>query len=163
MSLTPFEDETATGFDLFPIIRRTDGVLLLGHISVKNIEENAIIIPIIPILYQNFPTPIEPPQKSLSQALGESNSPSISLQLPSFPKSQPFIPPIPRPCLHRKPKLPPLDTTATAAAPTNSPVLQRNNITRPSPIPPKDLILKRGSIQNSIKISASESSNQFAE
>ncbi|KAK6513668.1 hypothetical protein TWF506_008107 [Arthrobotrys conoides] len=204
-SLTPLNPQEPTmGIDLFPIIRRTvDNALITGRISVKNIEENAIIIPITPILYhtpltvpqiliQGTAIVYEPkrsapvarppsinipgkptPKPRISQnnppspdtpTQEEPNSPNILLHPPSFskPKASVSPPQLPvlRPCLHRKPKLPPLDTTSTTATPTNSPVLQRTTATttntpsihKPPPpqIPPKNLALKRGSIQNSI-------------
>ncbi|KAF3316324.1 hypothetical protein TWF173_002174 [Orbilia oligospora] len=200
-------DTTNTGFDLFPIIRRTDNGLIIGQIPVKNIEEKAIIIPITPILYYSTPTPkilvrgtaivyelkrsaplpclpsvkipgspAPKPRTSQNSPVSpdtptqeEPNSPSALLCPSSFSKSQAFVPPpsplpVLRLCLHRKPKLPPLDTTtsttSTTATPTNSPVLQRtttvtSTITsspnRPPPpqIPPKNLTLRRGSVQNS--------------
>ncbi|KAF3220337.1 hypothetical protein TWF679_009711 [Orbilia oligospora] len=212
ISLTPLEtrkfeatDTTNTGFDLFPIIRRTDNGLIIGQIPVKNIEENATIIPITPILYystltpkilvrgtaivyelkRSAPLPRPPsvkipgspapkPHTSQNNPVSpdtpiqeEPNSPSALLRTSSFSKYQAFFPPpsprpVLRPCLHRKPKLPPLDTTtSTTATPTNSPVLQRtttvtsmtimSSSNRPPPpqIPPKNLTLRRGSVQNS--------------
>ncbi|KAK6339883.1 hypothetical protein TWF718_009272 [Orbilia javanica] len=196
ITLSPLKDkDPTTGLDLFPIIRRTDGALLLGRISVKNIEENAAIIPITPIIYQTLPSPninaakilvpgtaiVYEPKRSapfprspsitgkptqkphVSQGKPpspdtptkeEPNSPKILPRLPSFPKTQrPAPPPVLRPCLHRKPKLPPLDTTAITATPANSPVLQRTikpTPTLPPPIPQKSLILKRGSAHKGI-------------
>ncbi|KAF3147391.1 hypothetical protein TWF594_002613 [Orbilia oligospora] len=210
ISLAPLEarefeatDTTNTGFDLFPIIRRTDNGLIIGQIPVKNIEEKAIIIPITPMLYYSTPTPkilvrgtaivyelkrsaplpctpsvkipgSPAPKPNTSQnspvspdtpVQEEPNSSSFLLRPSSFSKSQAFVPPpsplqVLRPCLHRKPKLPPLDTTtSTTTTPTNSPVLQRtttvtstitSSSNRPPPqIPPKNLTLRRGSVQNS--------------
>ncbi|KAK6352185.1 hypothetical protein TWF730_009015 [Orbilia blumenaviensis] len=140
------------GFDLFPIIRRTDGGLLVGHISVKNIEENAIIIPITPVVYRSnqilvqgtaivyerkrsaltVPVVTTPKKMPISGTPLPSHSPPISKRCRRGTLGEdqeeyitPYTTP-PRPPLHRKPKLPPLDTAAVTATPTNSPVLHRN-------------------------------------
>ncbi|KAK6523440.1 hypothetical protein TWF281_001422 [Arthrobotrys megalospora] len=194
--------EAEAGLDLFPIIRRSDGALLLGHIPVKNIEENAIIMPITPIAYRqslNASTPNYPTQPNIlvngtaivyerKRSASFPRNPSITgkyipsrtpkpaaqsrpprpdaptpdecapntpLLLSSFPKD-PFVPL--RPSLHCKPKLPPLDTTATTATPTNSPVLQRTT-KPPPPIPNKNLIARTGSAKNSsIKVGEAKDS-----
>ncbi|KAK6499069.1 hypothetical protein TWF481_011638 [Arthrobotrys musiformis] len=177
-----------SAFDLFPIIRRTDGALLLGHISVKHIEENAIIMPVTPVVYRTH-NPFTPDilvqgtaivyerKRSASIPRTPSTVPGTQIPsspLPTRPKAQsnptgavaepapptPILPSSseqfpelftapPRPCLHRKPKLPlpPLDTTATTATPTNSPVLQRipKPPPPPPPIPSRNLTFKRRS------------------
>ncbi|KAK6337993.1 hypothetical protein TWF696_001465 [Orbilia brochopaga] len=162
-----------SGFDLFPIIRKSNGSLLLGRISIKRIEDQATVIPITPVLRRRtFPTDttsvqndeyvlvrgtaaVYEPRRSgpmqtraqIDEFKPKTDVPLADVHRRSVEAEEAFAaesrvnssepresgPPVPpRPVLHRKPKLPLLDTSSTSSTPTNSPILRRHQALRTS-------------------------------
>ncbi|KAF3904644.1 hypothetical protein ABW21_db0206393 [Orbilia brochopaga] len=172
LSLKPTDDKGS--FDLFPIIRKSNGGLLLGRIAVRKIEEQAIVIPITPtfcrgqsstnttstqnvgrVLVPGAAAVYEPKRSNLmgkntsmderskseidvtwvdvrrnSTANGESLEVGSNCATAGPGELKPPIPP--RPILHRKPRLPSLETSPTGSTPKNSTASRRHLAPRAS-------------------------------